>query len=91
MLREFVRRSLFGMGVGRASVKEIGRCLHRDPLITTRLYSAHAAGRDPNQETTLRKQLRQESLRKPDIRLAIPVFRKTADKPVQFCAATGSH
>ena len=44
---------------GRASVKEIGRRLHRDPSIISRLYSAYAADRDPNKEALLAKQLRQ--------------------------------
>ena len=44
---------------GRASVKEIGRRLHRDPSIISRLYSAYAADRDRNKETQLAKQLRQ--------------------------------
>ena len=42
---------------GRASVKEIGRRLHRDPSIVSRLYSAYAANRDPNKERSLAKQL----------------------------------
>jgi putative transposase len=42
---------------GRASVKEIGRCLHRDPSIISRLYSAYAADRDPKKEILLAKQL----------------------------------
>jgi putative transposase len=44
---------------GRASVKEIGRRLHRDPSIISRLYSAYAADRDRNKETLLAKQLQQ--------------------------------
>ena len=42
---------------GRVSVKEIGRRLHRDPSIISRLYSAYAADRDPNKERLLAKQL----------------------------------
>ncbi|HEY7555394.1 MAG TPA: transposase [Candidatus Binatia bacterium] len=42
---------------GRASVKEIGRRLHRDPSIISRLYSAYAADRDPNKEMWVAKQL----------------------------------
>jgi len=42
---------------GRASVKEIGRRLHRDPSIISRLYAAYAADRDPNKERLLAKQL----------------------------------
>ena len=45
---------------GRASVKEIGRRLHRDPSIISRLYSAYAADRDQNKEALLAKQLRQQ-------------------------------
>ena len=41
----------------RVSVKEIGRRLHRDPSIISRLYSAYAADRDPNKERLLAKQL----------------------------------
>jgi putative transposase len=41
----------------RASVKEIGRRLHRDPSIISRLYSAYAADRDPNKERLLADQL----------------------------------
>jgi hypothetical protein len=44
---------------GRTSVKELGRRLHRDPSIISRLYSAYAADRDQNKETLLAKQLRQ--------------------------------
>ena len=44
---------------GRTSVKEIGRRLHRDPSIISRLYSAYAADRDQNREKKLAKQLRQ--------------------------------
>jgi chromosomal replication initiation ATPase DnaA len=40
---------------GKASVKEIGRGLHRDPSIISRLYSAYAADRDRNKETLLAK------------------------------------
>jgi REP element-mobilizing transposase RayT len=40
-----------------ASVKEIGRRLHRDPSIISRLYSAYAADRDPNKERLLAEQL----------------------------------
>jgi putative transposase len=43
---------------GRASVKEIGRRLRRDPSIISRLYSAYAADRDQKTETLLTKQLR---------------------------------
>ena len=50
---------VFGAGVGRASVKEIGRRLHRDPSIISRLYSAYAADRDLNKEALLANQLRQ--------------------------------
>jgi DnaA-like protein len=42
---------------GRVSVKEIGRRLHRDPSIISRLYSAYAADRDPNKERLPAKQL----------------------------------
>jgi putative transposase len=41
----------------RASVKEIGQRLHRDPSIISRLYSAYAADRDQNRESLLAKQL----------------------------------
>ena len=44
---------------GRETVKEIGRRLHRDPSIISRLYSAYAADRDQKKETLLTKQLGQ--------------------------------
>jgi REP element-mobilizing transposase RayT len=44
---------------GRASVKEIGRRLHRDPSIISRLYAAYAADRDRNKEMLIAKQLEQ--------------------------------
>jgi hypothetical protein len=44
---------------GRVSVKELGRRLHRDPSVISRLYSAYAAARDQKKETLLAKQLRQ--------------------------------
>jgi hypothetical protein len=37
---------LFGAGVGKNKLKEIGRRLHRDRSIIIRLYSAYAADRD---------------------------------------------
>jgi hypothetical protein len=49
--------SVFGAGMEQASVKEIGRRLHRDPSIISRLYSAYAADRDPNKERLLADQL----------------------------------
>jgi hypothetical protein len=42
---------------GRASVKEIGRRLHRDSSIISRLYLAYAADRDRKRERLLAKQL----------------------------------
>jgi len=43
---------------GKESVKEIGRRLHRDPSIISRLYSAYAADRDQKKETLLAEYLR---------------------------------
>jgi REP-associated tyrosine transposase len=43
----------------RTSVKEIGRRLHRDPSIISRLYAAYGADRDQKKENRLAKQLRQ--------------------------------
>ncbi len=43
----------------RASVKEIGRRLHRDPSLISRLYAAYAADRDRNKERLIEKQLEQ--------------------------------
>jgi chromosomal replication initiation ATPase DnaA len=43
----------------RTSVKEIGRRLHRDPSIISRLYAAYAADRDQKKENRLANQLRQ--------------------------------
>ena len=44
---------------GRASVREIGRRLHRDASIISRLYAAYAADRDRNKERMMAKQLEQ--------------------------------
>jgi putative transposase len=44
---------------GRASVKEIGKRLHRDSSIISRLYSTYAADRDRDKEKLLAKQLQQ--------------------------------
>jgi len=44
---------------GTMSVKELGRRLHRDPSIISRLYAAYAASRDVKAESRLAKQLRQ--------------------------------
>ena len=43
----------------KASVKEIGRRLHRDPSVISRLYAAYAADRDYENEARLAEQLRQ--------------------------------
>ena len=48
---------------GRVSVKEIGRRLHRDPSIISRLYSAYAADRDPKKEMLLAQQLSDNAIR----------------------------
>jgi hypothetical protein len=53
---------------GRVSVKELGRRLHRDPSIISRLYSAYAAARDEKREAVLLQQLRAQHKRKPDTR-----------------------
>jgi hypothetical protein len=42
---------------GRMSVKEVGKLLHRDPSIISRLYAAYAASRDTKAESRLAKQL----------------------------------
>jgi REP element-mobilizing transposase RayT len=44
---------------GRMSVKELGRRLHRDPSIISRLYAAYAASRDVKAESRLARQLQQ--------------------------------
>ena len=44
---------------GKVTVKLLGRRLHRDPLIISRLYMTYAANRDRSKETFLAKQLRQ--------------------------------
>lgn len=41
----------------RMSVKELGRRLHRDPSIISRLYAAYAASRDVKTESRLARQL----------------------------------
>jgi REP element-mobilizing transposase RayT len=43
---------------GRVSVKELGKRLHRDPSIISRLYSAYGAARDEKKEAVLLRQLR---------------------------------
>ena len=43
---------------GRASVKEDGKRLHRDPSVISRLYSAYAAARDEKKEAVLLRQLK---------------------------------
>jgi putative transposase len=43
---------------GRVSVKELGRRLHRDPSVISRLYSTYAAARDSKKEAVLLQQLR---------------------------------
>jgi hypothetical protein len=35
---------------GRVSVKELGKRLHRDPSVISRLYSAYGAARDEKKE-----------------------------------------
>ena len=45
-------------GVGE-SVRELGKRLHRDPTVISRLYSAYAAARDEKKEAALLHQLRQ--------------------------------
>jgi hypothetical protein len=43
---------------GRATVKELGKRLNRDPSVISRLYSAYAAARDEKMEAGLLWQLR---------------------------------
>ncbi|MGH7930930.1 MAG: hypothetical protein ACREQV_24425 [Candidatus Binatia bacterium] len=43
---------------GRVSVKELGKRLHRDPSVISRLYASYAAGRDKEKETFVLQQLR---------------------------------
>jgi hypothetical protein len=43
----------------KATVKEIGQRLHRDPSVISRLYAAYAADRDYENEAGLAEQLRQ--------------------------------
>lgn len=43
---------------GRVSVKELGKRLHRDPSVISRLYSAYGAARDEKKEAVLLRQLR---------------------------------
>jgi chromosomal replication initiation ATPase DnaA len=55
-------RSMFvylGREWGRASVKELGKRLHRDPSVISRLYSMYEANRDLKLEAHLVRQLRQ--------------------------------
>jgi REP-associated tyrosine transposase len=43
---------------GRVSVKELGKRLHRDPSVVSRLYSVYAADRDKKTETAILQELR---------------------------------
>jgi hypothetical protein len=43
----------------RVSVKALGKGLHRDPSVISRLYSDYAAARDEKKEAALLHQLRQ--------------------------------
>ena len=43
---------------GKVSVKELGKQLHRDPSVISRLYSAYAAARDGKVEESLLRQLK---------------------------------
>jgi chromosomal replication initiation ATPase DnaA len=43
---------------GKGSVKEIGRRLHRDPSIISRLYAMYAANRDTKLEAQFASELR---------------------------------
>jgi chromosomal replication initiation ATPase DnaA len=43
---------------GRVSVNELGRRLHRDPSIISRLYSTYVVDRDQLKERLLAQQLR---------------------------------
>jgi hypothetical protein len=43
---------------GRVSVKELGKRLHRDPSVVSRLYSVYAADRDEKTETAIVQELR---------------------------------
>ena len=43
---------------GRVKVKELGKRLHRDPSVVSRLYSLYAADRDEKKEALLLLQLR---------------------------------
>jgi putative transposase len=55
-----------GRECGRVSIKELGRRLHRDPSVISRLYSTYAAARDRNKEAVVLQQLRSQCIRKPD-------------------------
>jgi hypothetical protein len=43
---------------GRVSVKELGKRLHRDPSVISRLYSAYAADRAERMEKVLLRELK---------------------------------
>ena len=43
---------------GRVAVKELGKRMHRDRSVISRLYAAYAAARDEKIEKALRQQLR---------------------------------
>ena len=42
----------------RVSVKELGKRLHRDPSVISRLYSGYAAARDEKTENALLRQIK---------------------------------
>jgi hypothetical protein len=46
-----------GKEVGKVSVKDLGRWLHRDSSIISRQYSAYPPAREPQLETRLEKPL----------------------------------
>ena len=50
---------VLGPGRVQAQCKALGKGLHRDPTVISRLYSAYAAARDEKKETALLHQLRQ--------------------------------
>jgi hypothetical protein len=51
---------VLGKRVGRGSVRELAKRLHRDPSVISRLCSAYAAARDHKLEKTLLQQLRKK-------------------------------
>ena len=56
----------FGREWSRLSARELGKCLHRDPSMVSRLYGHYAANRDAKTKARLRRHLLHKSIGMPD-------------------------